>query len=663
MKTRIVASFLLTVLLSGLAFMSAAQAQVGPDLTKANDPNAAQGEWIWGLLDDPVLLNGTTAIIADKETPSTIYVGGPGFIGKTNDSGATWTQTFSFSNNAILSKSEVDSEDLESENGLSSLTNEQRIEILRDYLQKELEDELDAESAESLLEDITDEEILDADSIEDIELLKDLDLKMESDLLHVLAEAELTNGANISEFDSFINRYIILKNSGAEEETAIEKAASNSSVWNFVSAGPITYAVTSDAIYMTSDKGQTWQTFLSTQENSAILSFDVSESNQMFAIGTTSGLLFTRNAGNDWIQLNDVIQGAVFRIDIQNENNVWVLTTDSIYHSTDEGLTWNTTNPPLGGNEKVIDVVPGMTGILVLTNQALYYSGDNGIKWEQIPCGPFSDEIIQQIVPTDPMLSSFIVRTDSHVYQYTANGWVSLNDMLFAVDLGQLVLLSDEYSLAAMATTSGVWLAQNVRQLAISEEYKQLFATWAKEPTDYEVIERALETHYLDDSVEHRWGLRSRLAWLLPTLTFDYVHLQTNSDRSKVTATFTDLAAMNYQETLTFVRQKQTYWQVMARWNIEIAKGQKTEIAGDKQEITLKSRRTSLINNVKKLIKKRRASQATLILNIPKLPENKMSTKKKYVKATLALQEAEASLHYLTGGYYIPAVHPENLSK
>ena len=628
-----------------------ASAQEIPEQYDPASTAPVDNEWYWGLLDDPILLNGTTSVAGDKSNASTIYAGGPGYVAVTWDSGATWSDTLHFSTQALNADTE---EEMLNEDEDVTLTKEQRAEILRSYLQTELEEELDAESVESLLEEITDDELTDADSIDNIEILKDLDLQMDHDLTRVIAEAEFANGAKLSDFDSFIDRYIILTNNAADESDAIHYAAKTSAVSQIIPTDNAVYAVTSGAIYMTQDSGKSWEKYMDAPDDASVLSFSLSRDSQTRIIGTTNSALLSRDGGTEWLSLNDVIEGAVYQVHI-NDSNIWLLSTHNLYHSTDNGLTWQKTDAPLGESEVMIDVVPGQgNSLLALTNQSLYLTAD-GSAWNGIPTIP--DEIIRQVISSDSTLSSFTIRTDSHVFEYTPSGWIPRNNLLFANELGEFTFLSDSYSLAAMASPTGLWLAQHSQQLEISDEYAALFKTWANEPNDYEIIQKALEAHYLDDAVERKWGLRSGLAWLLPTFTFDYYLRQKNTDQQKLTATLVGHEAYLWSETITYKREKQSYWQVMALWNINIGRILKDDMAGIRQEIQLKNRRSALVKNVIKLINKRRANQTTLALDIPKLPETKKATKKKIIKATLSMQETEANLHYLTGGYYFSAIH------
>jgi len=511
--------------------------------------------------------------------------------------------------------------------------------------------------------------LLDASSIDEIQALKDLQLSMERDLTHVLesgSDNSITYSVSLSDFEPFIMRYKAMTNSGADEEFGIAVAARAPVVWQFVPTSGQTYAVTSGAIYMTSDQGTTWQPYIPAPENAAILSFLVGNNDKPLAVGMSNGMIYSPDSGKSWIQMNEVVEGAVFDIK-KAGNSVWALTTESLYYTTDNGMTWDEASLPLADGEFMTSVIPGnRDNAFVLTSLALYYTDDLQ-NWTEVPYAPFAEETIRQILAADESLSSLTVRTDAHVFQLTPNGWIAQNNLLFANDLCNLTTFNDGYSLAAATTPSGLWLAQNSPQLAVSEEYRNLFKIWESEPNDYEVIQRALEAHFLDDMVDKSWGMRSRLSWLLPSITVDYYLRNRNTDTSKIDISFkpefstTEYVAKN--ESYTFVREHQTYWQIMARWNIEIGRGLKDEYDGRKLEISLRARRGNVIKKVKTFLNKRHASQTTLILSLPKLPETKKGTKSKYVKTALALQEAEANLHYLTGGYYIPAVRHNDIQK
>ena len=632
-------------------------------LMHAASRTAEMGDWFWGLLADPVLSSGATAVTSDPAVPTTLYVGGPGYIAVSFDSGANWQEKVRFSQ--PLSENEEDAEDV-GEFDLSGVAGDQRIEALREHLLRELEDQFGLDYAQDLVEEITDDELIQAQDISDIDVLKDLSLDMDSDLTHVLVESTIA-GVGATAFDSFTSRYQKYIRAGADPDTAVEYAAVSPSVLRFARTSSAVYAVTSHAVYMTTDHGETWQTFIQASSDEAILSFEISSDGQLVLIGMTNGLILTRNAGKDWAHLNDVFNGVVFETMISTASGrpmLNALSTDGIYQSSDTGLTWRKVELPLHPNEFVSSIVAGEgRRMLALTSENLYLTTD-GTRWQVVPQGPFPDERIEQVIAEDASLNTFLVRTGARIFEFTPNGWLNQNKSLMASDLGSMAYMHDGVSLALMASSAGVWMAQDAKMIEVTGEYKTLLDVWQSEPTDDEVVYHALEAHYLGDMLEKRWGLRSRLAWLLPRVTFDYTFRQTPTVKPKLTYTLTgdayaDLSALNYKyaEEYSYQFDSRHEWQIMARWSLDIEKGLKDEISSDRIMMRLRNDRAKVIKQVMADLKKRRALQVAVIIDMPRNTGKSKASVKKAVKTYLGLSEVEARLHYMTGGYYIPAVH------
>jgi hypothetical protein len=317
------------------------------------------------------------------------------------------------------------------------------------------------------------------------------------------------------------------------------------------------------------------------------------------------------------------------------------------------GLTWKPIVVSNAMNERILDVMPYASGMYVLTDMALYHSTDT-IIWNHIPLGPMSDENIQQVIVSHIASGKLVVRTDTRIFEYDG-GWKLQETSLMTTETGPLLLLKDGESLAMMASSSGVWIAQEKSKIEVSPEYQQLYDLWAKEPSDDLIIERALEAHYLDEWLEKRWGLRSRMAWLLPTLTFDYIFNQKPiSDIDTVTnMRFGVLESERYR----YEAEINHDWQIMAHWNIQIDKAFRTDISSFQTVNRLRIKRHALVKQIQTILKKRRAYQLTLAIDFPKTSakRNKKDSKK-YYKNLLGLQEIDANLNYLTGGYFLPAV-------
>lgn len=624
-----------------------AQGASALDFSKLATSHFESGNWFWGILNEPELLGGATAVATDVNAPSIFYVGGPGYIATSTNSGVSWQVTRQF-DATFPANDETQSENKESSFDV-------RLEGLREYIRNGLEEQYDESYVDTIMDNISDDDLRNAETLEDIEALEGLELDMETDLSQVQIASDLESSIVLSEFDSFIQRYTTLIVAGADTKSAILTAASSSAVWDFVTTPKAVYAVNSDCIYFSTDHGSSWNIFYSSATaDSKILSFDVSNDGLIVAIGMSDTLLLTRNGGADWADLSHVFDGAIFKVVVPErvEDPVLVLTTEGLYFSRDMGLTWHELIIPIAINERILDVIPRFPEMYVLTEQALYHSS-NGNIWNHIPLGPISDETVQQVIIPESENGRLIARTNNRVFEYN-NGWKLYDASLMAVETGPLVLLNDGESLAMMATSTGVWLAQDKAKIEVSSEYQELYDTWAKEPSDDLVIEWALRAHYLDEWLEKRWSLRSRMAWLLPTVTFDYLFRQTVSpDIYSVTnMRFAVVESERYRYEAEEIHQ----WQIMARWNIEIDKAFKTDISSTQLTNRLRVKRYALIKQVQAMIKKRRAFQLTLALDFPKTQTKSKKNSQKHIRNLLGLQEIDANLNYLTGGYFIPAI-------
>ena len=638
---------------------SSGSVQLSYELLNGNHfDKMTDGRWIWGLLSESVLSNGATSVRADASQPSTYYVGGPGYIAVSNDSGANWKEAVNFQHqNGSLYDDELDEEEEILDSDRPKMA-ERRREVIRE----EIADKFGSEQyADSILDNISDDELLEANDISDIDELDELELDMDPNLNHIhLDNSAVSESDNyLSEFDSYVERYLSLIRRGALPSTAILKAADSSAVWQIQSMSLATFAVTSDVVYMTTDKGENWQSLISCPDNEACLSAAVSDDGTIFVVGMTNGLMLTLDGGENWRMVSDGLDGAIFEVAIQdNGAKLLALSTNHLYESLDSGSTWHEVSAPVSNNEMILDIAVGSGDrMLVLTTDDLYYveSGD----WSEINYRPFGEETLREIVAADQTLSRFVVRTDVHVFEFN-NGWQSQNKALFSADLGCFAYLHDNISLGIMVSSSGVWVAQDVSVIENAPEYETLKNKWAHEPTNEMVLHQALEAHYLGSTLDARWGVRSWLAWLLPRVDFEYMFQQDRQDDRKTV--INGKSAIQESDVWTSKRQTRHEWQIMGYWEIQFGQIEAESIARESTLAGLRDARVKLINDVTMQLAKRHAREMTLVLELPKLPNNardsqKKSLLQKQLKAQLEIEEAESHLNYLTGGYYLPAIH------
>ena len=633
-----------------------APASGNADYASASHKPLQSGEWFWSISADPMLMSGVSAVAVDPVSPSTLYVGGPGYIAVSKNSGDDWAQRLSFT--ATQAADDVGNDDTSDDADADDRA--LRLEALREYLRTELEKQFDQSYVDSLMDDMMDDEILQAREVTDIEVLEALDLEMDPDLTNVELETDAQTDVVLSDFDSFRERYDMMIQAGASEKSATKAAAASPSVWSFVTAGASVFAVTADAVYVTADSGSSWKALVAAPVGADILAMGISADRQRIVLGTTEGLLLSRNGGESWIAFNDdVVRGAAYSAQIAGDAIV-VLTTEALYESLDDGLTWQEISGPYAPNTDVVGCVAGDDGrLFVHTSAGLYYRGTDR-RWQPISDGPFVDETIRQVAVSDPSFSRIFVRSDAHLFVLDQlTGWMGQNKGLFSNELGQMQPVPGDGLFALIASPSGVWLALKAEEVEMAPEFRALKEQWAKEPSDDYVLEMAFAAHYLSDWVDDG-GVRSRLSWLLPTVAFDYYYRQYRKDYDK--RVYDMKKGLLTSETLYFQRDTQHYWQIMAYWNINIEKGQKDEISAKTKMASLLNHRERLMKSVMGELQKRRTYQIRLAIEAQKqAAKPRRKTPKSVYKMLLGIQEAEANLHILTGGYYIPAIHQNDI--
>ena len=104
-------------------------------------------------------------------------------------------------------------------------------------------------------------------------------------------------------------------------------------------------------------------------------------------------VMFTKDAGETWeTQLkNDTVYRRYSRVDVLNEDSVWVTASGALYHSTDCGKTWEKHVAYDGSSlmlfVKFIDEQHGWTA----TNEILYKTTDGGNNWTEVSGWSFKD--------------------------------------------------------------------------------------------------------------------------------------------------------------------------------------------------------------------------------------------------------------------------------
>ena len=207
--TCLIATFLLLGIGSGVKAQSNNNEMVEPQPQVQESSSASysrtdqfrEGAWMWGMSAEQKLLSGSTAVAADAGEPSTIYVGGLGNIVVSNDSGSSWYEGITFYSFSVSNDAD-DNANTEEASVKSGEQGDMQANRLRDYLRHEIETQLGSlELADSLLDDITDDELLAAKDINDLETIAALNLDVESELTQIpLLMMEQGGGVSLSDY-------------------------------------------------------------------------------------------------------------------------------------------------------------------------------------------------------------------------------------------------------------------------------------------------------------------------------------------------------------------------------------------------------------------------------------------------------------------------------
>lgn len=211
-------------------------------------------------------------------------------------------------------------------------------------------------------------------------------------------------------------------------------------------------------IYRSTDLGLTWSAINQgfTSSEGWVFAFDDIE-HIYVGDGDHWGLFKSTNNGDSWRFLRKF---GTLSIAIDSLNTVYVGTWDTLYKSTDDGVTWNALNNglpsvPIGSilikNDNEIFIG---TGYLFYGN-GVYYSSDGGYSWSQ-------RGLLNEVVYSLAMHPSGIIfagTMQNGVYRSKDNGqnWEQLNNGLINKNIYRLKMASSNILFASSESDGGIY--------------------------------------------------------------------------------------------------------------------------------------------------------------------------------------------------------------
>ncbi len=155
---------------------------------------------------------------------------------------------------------------------------------------------------------------------------------------------------------------------------------------SFVDASFIDYTngfiIKSDSIFYTTDSGENWN-FFASPVNESIRNIIATSTNNLF-ISTSSGLFVTDDGGTNW---DTLLTKNIKSFSVVNKN-IWAATNDSVYKSTNEGISWdislNSLIPDVIGGILKVQFLDSLNGIVSSHFSISYYTTNGGSTWNSV---------------------------------------------------------------------------------------------------------------------------------------------------------------------------------------------------------------------------------------------------------------------------------------
>ncbi len=585
-----------------------------------------------------------TTLVATNRQAGVMLAACPGYVFQSLDNGQHWHVVLSFTTQGLSGTSDYD--------GITSALNEverdsrsaHRADILREYLREELDKQYDSDFANYLVDRITDSELDFADDATDIDSLSNIELDMETDLNAVYAER--------SGDDSSFDRSKDVTIGTSEDLMGLKKATENLEIqpvaWRLFSTPDDSfYLATPDAVYVSSNNGKDWRSFFVAEEDSDILDFALNPTQNLAFVVTTNGVWHNRSLAEDGWQKTSNYNGDQPMLVATSATNVVVVDKGDLWISRDEARSFI----PFIDVPFNVDVIRDLTldgdQLYVLTEKEIWqYSTQSG-QWLPVsPDGIEANATLEKLYITDK--DELVLLSENNVYircggqgawQMHDNGL--LGERIFSItqnSQGQFVLGTQQ---GVMITST----AATAQDDAVA--FRQLEDRWRAEPKPNDILDRIVLANPVLGFVDANWELRNGLSYLLPKVTARIYSQQYHRDKREYTYVAPPTNADLYSQRA--YRNKVFRWDIFAMWSFSPYTYEKVVNTSRRLSLSIAKERQRLFKMALAYILDRKRLQVRLAT------DSKLSGVSRQ-KALLNLEEIEAHLDYLTGGFYSTAI-------
>ncbi len=191
------------------------------------------------------------------------------------------------------------------------------------------------------------------------------------------------------------------------------------------------YIGTNEGIYKSTNQGNSWHKINTGFKGSAVLTI---QTNGVIYAGTSDdGIYISSDGGTTWFrsQIDEEKKGiSVYSIAIAPNDVIYAGTSEGIYKSLNNGISWEPSNKMLNAfNVRALFSKRNAEILTSIENYGIFKTTDNGVTWRKVNTGLATRSIYTFISDRE---NNIIIGTGLGVYRSIDDGesWVQINDGL-----------------------------------------------------------------------------------------------------------------------------------------------------------------------------------------------------------------------------------------
>jgi photosystem II stability/assembly factor-like uncharacterized protein len=190
----------------------------------------------------------------------------------------------------------------------------------------------------------------------------------------------------------------------ADWSNGFQKSTDNGKTWTVINNGLIEVSSmsimadnygtllggTEEAIYRSTDKGQSWEP-AGTAGNNFAFHLEKDKQNRIYALTYGTGLYRSTNSGSSWVKLdNNFVSGYVFGFAVDSSGVIYAGTRQgAIYKSSNDGQNWSRVYLSNNSSSVIAGITVAPNGYIYAANinEGILRSTNNGLNWQILTNG------------------------------------------------------------------------------------------------------------------------------------------------------------------------------------------------------------------------------------------------------------------------------------